>query len=314
MENIMSTKKILVIGSANMDFSMNFYRMPESGETIVDDGGVAYVPGGKGANAAIAFKRLGADSVLCAKLGADIHGQKLYNYYKEIGLNTECVKVDHDNPTGLAVVMRDGEGANRVIVYPGANNYHTTDGIIEAFECNPDALYLGFEIPFQMVVNAAKVAASKEIPIFIDAAPANKEFDLEKLPPVEIFSPNENEAFELTGIMPNSMESSLRAALALSKKVKAKYIVIKQGAKGAFLYDGKRYNTFPAIKTNKIVDTTAAGDAFTAALTLEYLRTGDIREAIKYANAAGAITVSRVGSASSVPTSEEVAEVMAAIQ
>ena len=310
----MSTKKILVIGSANMDFSMNFYKMPESGETIVDDGGVAYIPGGKGANAAIAFKRLGADSVLCAKLGADVHGQKLYNYYKELGLDTSCVKVDHENPTGLAVVMREGDGSNRIIVYPGANNHLTTEGILEAFECNPDAVYLGFEIPFQMAVNAAKIAASKEIPIFIDAAPASKELDLEKLPPVEIFSPNENEAFELTGIMPNSMESSLRAALAISKKVKAKYIVIKQGAKGAFLYDGKRYNTFPAIKTNKVVDTTAAGDAFTAALTLEYLRSGDIREAIKYANAAGAITISRVGAASSVPTAEEVAEVLKAIQ
>ena len=100
----MSTqKRILIIGSANMDFSMNFYKMPERGETLVDDGGVAYIPGGKGANAAIAFKRLGADSVFCAKLGADVHGQKLYNYYKELGLNTSAVKVDHDNPTGLAV-------------------------------------------------------------------------------------------------------------------------------------------------------------------------------------------------------------------
>lgn len=293
---------------------MNFYKMPERGETLVDDGGVAYVPGGKGANAAIAFKRLGAESVLCAKLGADVHGQKLYNYYKELGLNTSSVKVDHDNPTGLAVVMREGDGSNRIIVYPGANNNLTTEGIIEAFECNPDAVYLGFEIPFQMVVNAAKVAASKNIPIFIDAAPANKEYDLEKLPPVEIFSPNETETFEFTGIMPNSMESSLRAALALSRKVKAKYIVIKQGAKGAFLYDGKRYNTFPAIKTAKVVDTTAAGDAFTAALTLEYLRTQDIREAIKYANAAGAIAVSRPGAASSVPTAEEVAMLISSVE
>ena len=307
-------KKILVIGSANMDFSMNFYKMPESGETVVDDGGVAYIPGGKGANAAIAFKRLGADTVFCAKLGADIHGQKLYNYYKDIGLNISAVKVDHDNPTGLAVVMREGDGSNRIIVYPGANNHITNEAIIEAFDCNPDAVYIGFEIPFSAAVSAAKVAAAKGIPIFIDAAPASREYDLEKLPEIEIFSPNEQEVLEYTGIMPSSMESSLRAALALSRKVKAKYIVIKQGAKGAFLYDGKRYNTFPAVKTSKVLDTTAAGDAFTAALTLQYLNTGDIREAIKYANTAGAITVSRVGSASSVPTAEEIAEVIKSIQ
>lgn len=301
------SKKILIIGSANIDFSMNMYKLPEAGETVIDDGGVAYIPGGKGGNAAIAFKRLGAECAFCTKLGADVHGQKLYNYYKEQGLDTSHIKVDHDNPTGLAVVMREGDGTNRIVVYPGANNNITTDNIIEAFECNPDALYLGFEIPFTTVVAAAKVAAAKNIPIFIDAAPANKDYDLEKLPPVEIFSPNETEAYEFTGINPTSMENSLRAALALSRKVKAKNIVIKQGSRGAFLYDGKRYNTFPAVKADKTVDTTAAGDAFTAAMTLEYLRNGgDIKEAIKYGNAAGAITVTRKGASSSIPTKEEV--------
>ena len=301
------SKKILIIGSANIDFSMNVYKLPDAGETIIDDGGVAYIPGGKGGNAAMAFKRLGADCAFCTKLGADIHGQKLYNYYKEQGLDTSHIKVDHDNPTGLAVVMREGDGTNRIVVYPGANANITTDNIVEAFECNPDALYLGFEIPFATVLAAAKVAAAKGIPIFIDAAPANKDYELEKLPPVEVFSPNEAETYEYTGIMPNGMENSLRAALALSRKVKAKNIVIKQGSRGAFLYDGKRYNTFPAVKADKVVDTTAAGDAFTAALTLEYLRNGgDIKAAIKYGNAAGAITVTRKGASSSIPTAEEV--------
>jgi uncharacterized protein (TIGR00297 family) len=146
------SKKILIIGSANIDFSMNMYKLPEAGETLIDDGGVAYVPGGKGANAAIAFKRLGADCTFCTKLGADVHGQKLYNYYKEQGLDTSHIKVDHDNPTGLAVVMREGDGTNRIVVYPGANGHITNDNIIEAFECNPDAVYLGFEIPFATVL------------------------------------------------------------------------------------------------------------------------------------------------------------------
>lgn len=301
------SKKILIIGSANIDLLMNMYKLPDAGETVIDDGGVAYIPGGKGGNAAIAFKRLGAECVFCTKLGADVHGQKLYNFYKEQGLDTSRIKVDHDNPTGLAVVLREGDGTNRIVVYPGANAYLTNENIVEAFDCNPDALYLGFEIPFALVVAAAKVAAAKGIPIFIDAAPANKDYDLEKLPPVEIFSPNETETYEFTGINPTSMENSLRAALALSRKVKAKNIVIKQGSRGAFLYDGKRYNTFPAVKADKTVDTTAAGDAFTAAMTLEYLRNGgDIKTAIKYGNAAGAITITRKGSSSSIPTAEEV--------
>lgn len=286
---------------------MNMYKLPEAGETVADNGGVAYVPGGKGASAAIAFSRLGAESVFCAKLGADIHGQKLYNYYKEIGLNTTYIKVDHDTPTGLAVVIREGDGATRSVVYPGANAQLTTEMILEAFECNPDALYLGFELPYPMVVAAAKVAASKHIPIFVDATSASKELDLELLPPVEVFSPNEKEAEELTGIMPTSMETSLRAALAIARKAKAKNVVIKQGARGAFLYDGKRYNTFPAVRADKIVDTTGAGDAFTAAMVLEYLRNGgDIKEAIKYGNVAAALTISRPGAGSSVPTEEEI--------
>ena len=303
----MSKKRILIIGSSNLDFVMNMYKLPEAGETIVDNGGAAYIPGGKGASAAIAFSRLGAESVFCSKLGADIHGQKLYNYYKEVGLNTGYIKVDHDNPTGLCVVMKEGDGRVRRVVYPGANAQLTTEIILEAFESNPDALYLGFEIPYPMVVAAAKVASSKGIPIFIDATSATKELDLEQLPPVEIFSPNEQEAQELTGILPTSMETSLRAALAIARKTKAKNVVIKQGARGAFLYDGKRYNTFPAVRADKTVDTTSAGDAFTTAMVLEYLRNGgDIKEAIKYGNVAAAITITRPGAGSSIPTEAEI--------
>lgn len=307
----MANKKILVVGSSNMDFSMNISRIPALGETVIDDGGVAYTPGGKGANAAIALKKLGADCAFATKLGADLHGQKLYKYYGDIGIDTKYIKVDHDHPTGLAVVMREGDGGNRIVVYPGANSYLTTDGVLSAFDCEPDAVYIGFEVPFSVALAAAKIAHSKNIPVFVDPAPANKDYDLESLPPVEVFSPNETETFEYTGIMPSTMDASLRAAFALSKRVKAKYIVIKQGARGAYLYDGKRYNTYPAVRGEKVVDTTAAGDTFTAALTLEYLRnSGDIEEAIRFANAAAAIAISRVGASTSVPTSEEVYQLL----
>ena len=302
----MAKKKILLVGSANMDFSMNVFRVPEAGETLLDDGGVAYTPGGKGANSAIAFHKLGAECVFCAKLGADIHGQKLFNYYKDVGINTSYIKVDHDHPTGLSVVIKEADGQNRIVVYPGANSNITTEGILEAFECQPDALYIGFEIPFSVALSAAKIAAARRIPIFVDPAPANKDYALDNLPELEVFSPNETETLEYTGILPNSMETALRACIALSKRVKSKYIVIKQGQRGAFLYDGKRYSTFPAVRVDKTVDTTAAGDAFTAALTLEYLRCGDIREAVKYANVAGALTVTRPGASVSIPTEEEI--------
>ena len=293
-----------------MDLVMNMYKLPERGETLIDDGGVAYIPGGKGANSAVALSKLGAECVFCTKVGADLHGQRLYQLYKDCGINTSFIKVDRDNPTGLAVVMREGDGSNRIVVYPGTNSALTADNVEEAFACDPDAVYIGFEIPFAVALSAAKLAAERDIPIFIDAAPANKEYPLEKLPEVEIFSPNESETLEYTGILPAGADSSLRAALALYKRVKCKYIVIKQGERGCFVYDGKHYFMLPPMRAGQVVDTTAAGDAFTAAMTIEYLRSCDIKAAARYGNAAGAITVTRKGASNSIPTAVEVEQLL----
>ncbi len=289
-----------------MDLSLNVYRVPKAGETVNDNGGVAYVPGGKGANAAVTFSKLGAHTLFCTKLGADLHGQQLFKYYKDLGLDTTYVTVDRDYPTGFAAVIKESDGQNRIILYPGANQHISTDNIADAISSNPDAVFLGFEISFDTVLTAARMAASKGIPIFIDAAPADKKHSLELLPEVEIFSPNETETFEYTGIMPAGADASLRAALALWRRVKCRYVVIKQGSRGACIYDGKHFDMIPAERVDKVVDTTAAGDAFTSAMTLEYLRTGDIKSAVKYGAVAGAITVSRAGASSSVPDAEEI--------
>ena len=303
-------KRILLIGSANMELTMNMYKLPDPGEALIDDAGVAYMPGGKGANGAIALTRLGAQCIFSTKLGADAHGQKLYNYYKEMGIDASHVMVDRDHPTGLSVVMKESDGSVRKIIYPGANSNITTEQIMDAFSCNPDALYLSFEIPYAMAVAAAKVASAKNIPIFVAAGPASKEHALEALPPVEIFCPNEQEAFEYTGVKPSGIQDALHACIALYRRCKCKYVVIKQGSRGAFLYDGKHYDTLPAIRvpgSGKIVDLSGAGDTFTAALTVEYLRNGgNIKRAIAYANAAAAIAITKVGSVASIPTNDEV--------
>lgn len=306
----MEKKKILIVGSANMDLFINMYKMPEKGETLMDDGGVAYMPGGKSANSAVGFARLGSESILCAKVGKDLHGQKLYQYYKELGINTSYIKVDPDNPTGLAVVMRENDGANRIVVYPGANEHLSLDNIADAFSTNPDAVYLGFEIPFSTALACAKMAASRGIPVFVDAAPADKDYPLENLPEVEVFSPNETETLEYTGILPQGADSSLRAALALYRRVKCKYLVIKQGARGAFIYDGKHYFFVPSMRAGTVVDTTGAGDCFTAAMVHEYMRSKDIKGAVKYGIAASAIAVTRRGAAASMPTEAEVLQLL----
>ncbi len=302
-------KRILVIGSANMDLSLNVYRMPERGETLTDNGGVAYTPGGKGANAGVAFRRLGAEVYFMAKLGMDMHGQALYDFYKKEGIDTSAITVDRAEPTGFATVIKENGGHNRIIYYPGANEKMTREEMVRAFDvAKPDALYLGFEISFASALVAATIAEERGVPIFIDAAPANKSFKLESLPPVEIFSPNESETYEYTGIRPDSQESSLRASLALWRRVRCKYVVIKQGERGASIYDGKHFYMVPASPVSEVVDTTAAGDTFTAAMTLKYLITKDIRASVKYGTEASAVTISRWGATTSVPTASEVEE------
>lgn len=301
-------KRVLVIGSSNMDLSLNMYKVPLPGETIVDDGGVAYTPGGKGANTAVALKKLGVDTVFCTKLGADMHGQRLYSYYKEMGLDTSNIKVDRAFSTGFAAIMKEGNGENRIVYYPGANIHITRDNLLEAFSTEPDAVLLGFEISFETALSAAKIAASKGIPVFIDAAPADRKYPLEDLPYSEVFSPNETETLEYTGILPQGADSSLRAALALWKRVKCKYLVIKQGERGAFVYDGKHYNMIPAYRADKVIDTTAAGDAFISALVSEYIESGDIVGAARFGVAAGAVAVSRSGASVSLPTRQEIIE------
>lgn len=301
------SKRVLVVSSANMDFVMNMKSMPLAGQTVIEDGTYSFTPGGKGANSAVAFQRLGADCVFCARLGSDSNGTQLEEIYRSEGICTDYISLDDNNPTGFAAIMVEANGSNRIVVYPGANLAITHGDIDRAFESNPDALYMQFEICYDSVIYAANKAYEKGIPVFIDAGPAKKDFLFEKLPPLEVFSPNETETLTLTGINPDSKENCLRAAKALSQTVKAKYYVIKLGERGAYVWDGETHFIAPSLKI-KAVDSTAAGDAFTAALTLEYLNTIDIKAAAAFANAVGALTVSRAGAYTSIPTRAQVGQ------
>ena len=302
----MNTQRILVISSANIDFVQRMRRMPYSGETVIENElNYAYIPGGKGANSAIAFARFGADTVFACKLGRDANAKRLRAIYEREGIDTRYILEDADTPTGLASILVEDNGKNRIIVYPGANMTMTPDDIEESFNCYPDAVYMQLEIPDEAVLEAARRANEAGIPLFIDAGPARLDFPLNKLGKVEVFSPNESECRIFTGITPNSDESCLRAAIKLSSIIDAKYIVIKLGGRGAFVYDGKFSHIVPTIPVN-VVDTTAAGDTFTAALVHFYLQGMDILDATHMGHCAAAIGVSRPGAYTSIPTKEEV--------
>ena len=166
-------------------------------------------------------------------------------------------------------------------------------------------MYLQFEVAEEAVVEACRLAAERGIPVFVDAGPARCDYPLDKLGAVEIFSPNETECRVFTGIDPVDEESCLRAAIRLRGKVNAKYIVIKMGSKGAFMFDGQEYFVYPA-ENVFAVDTTAAGDVFTAVMTYSYVQNGNIHSAIRMANVAAAISVTRDGASTSVPTLADV--------
>ena len=294
-------KRILTVSSANMDFVMSVSKIPQGGETQLESGTYQFVPGGKGANSAVAVRRLGGDSVFCCRLGKDANGSIMHNIYKKEGLDTRFIVVDSETVTGLGAIMVEPNGQNRIILFPGANVRLTKEDIDASFICRPDALLMQLEITQDAVMHAAWTANEKNIPIILDAGPANRDFPLADLPPLEIFSPNETETEIFTGINPTNPDNCLRAAMALQKLVTAKYYVIKLGGRGCYIYDGKYYHCLPAYGVNA-VDTTAAGDAFTAALTLEYLRSGDIVRAGRYANVVGALAVSKKGALPSLPT------------
>lgn len=302
-------KRILVVSSANMDFVMKVSKLPDAGQTVIERQSYSYVPGGKGANSALALARLGADSIFCARLGYDANGKKLKELYDSNGIDTRFLKLDRMNPTGLASIIVEDSGANRIVVYPGANDHLAEEDVEDAMTCLPDAVFMQFEIPEEAAIAAAKFASKRKIPVFVDAGPARADTPLEKLPPLEVISPNETETEALTGIFPNDSANCLKAANELLKRVESKYVVIKLGGRGAYIHDGKYSQLIPAIET-EVVDTTAAGDAFTAALTLEYLNTHDIVKSVKYANAVGAMVVSKAGASTSLPTAAQVDEFM----
>ncbi len=302
-------KRILVAGSSSIDFRLATPYIPAPGETMLSAGRYNFAPAGKGANAAAAAAALGADAVFCSRVGDDAYGDRLIELFKERGIDTRYVKVDKTEQTGLNVVMVEKSGSNRVISYSGANAKISDTDIESAITCYPDGVLVQFELREEAVIAAAHHAAYDDIPLFVDAGPLKNDFPIEKLEKIEVFSPNEQETEILTGIRPNSLENCLRASIKLCNRVDIKYVVLKLGNRGCYVYDGKYCDLISPVEVN-VVDKTAAGDVFTAALTTEYLRTGDILASARFANAAGALTVSKSGAISSIPTLDEVRNAM----
>lgn len=295
--------KILVVGSINMDFILQMERVPHRGETIL---GKDYklAPGGKGANQAVAASRLDGQVTFVGRVGEDSNGKRLMTQLEEEDIDINYICVDTTSNTGLAVIMLEDSGDNRIVVYSGANMNIAMENVEKAFEKDYDAVLLQLEIADDIVLGTFKLAKEKGIPVVLDTAPA-RSIPLNEFKGIDIISPNETEATALTGIEVNSFQSARQAAKVLQSLCDPKYVVIKMGSKGAMAFDCCNFLHIPAYNVD-VVDTTAAGDAFTAAMAVEYIRSGDIKQAVEFANAVGALTVTKLGAQPSLPTRREV--------
>jgi len=260
------------------------------------------VAGGKGANQAVAIARLGATATFVGKTGTDSEGETLRARLCAEGVRTEFVSCCASAPTGLAVITVDDRGGNSIVVIPGANSLVTGEDVQIALRAGwYDALLLQFEIPPQTVMAACRLAQAQGVPIVLDAGPA-QEFPLEQLRGVHILTPNETETLALTGIDPDTPRAAQTATGILLRRSRANAVVLKLGGRGALLCsrDGSCEH-MPAYAIDA-VDTTAAGDAFTAAMTVEYVQSGDLRKAVMRGNAAGALAAMNLGAQPSLPT------------
>lgn len=297
--------RILVIGSINMDVVLRAEKFPAPGETVVGTD-LSLIPGGKGANQAVALSRLGASASLLGCVGKDPWGEELIEKLEENGVDTVNVTSDESLPTGNATIIVDSEGENRIVLIAGANDA-LRPGLVDAAldaESSCDAILLQLEIPLRTVYHAISTGAARGIPVILDAGPP-RAVPLEKLRGVTVLSPNESETEALTGIRPGDLDSAGKAAALLEESTGANEVVLKLGERGALFKDNGRYELAEAHQV-EVVDTTAAGDSFTAALALEHSRGAGIAKAVRRALAAGALAVTRLGAQPSLPTAEEV--------
>ena len=292
-----------VMGSINMDFIMTMTRMPECGENIVGQS-YGYANGGKGANQASALAKLGANTKMLGKVADDANGKTLLANLYTKGVDVSAVSTS-GTQTGLAVIMLDESGKNRIVVYEGANAEVRPSDVMQGINDELDLLLVQFETNEETVVECINAANKEGIVTVVDCGPA-KNFALEKMPGATIVTPNESETKALTGIYPDTDDNILAASKLLEQRSKAEYIVLKLGERGCSIWDGKELKILPAYKNN-VVDTTAAGDCFTAAMALEYVRSKDIYAACDMGNKAGSIAVSRMGADCSMPSLEDLA-------
>ena len=302
------TPRVTIVGSLNMDLVVRAPRFPQPGETLIGSD-FTTVPGGKGANQAVAAGRLGAQASMIGRVGSDDYADALLHDLAASGVDYTFVVRDAQHATGVALIVVDKAGQNSIVVASGANSQLSPADVAAAAATigEADALILQLESPLETVIRAAQVAHAHGVTVILNPAPART------LPPsllslVDVLIPNETEAMLLTG-MPVGGQSELAAAAKRLRDQGVGTVILTLGEQGALLADEDPARLVPAFNVT-VIDTTAAGDAFVAGFAVASADGQPLDEAVRWGNAAGALAASRFGAQPSLPTRREVEQLL----
>ena len=300
----MTTPSIIVVGSSNTDMIIKLDRIPRPGETILG-GEFVTAAGGKGANQAVGAARAGGKVSFIVRVGRDMFGDQAVAGFKKEGINTDHVSRDPSKPSGVALIFVAKDGENSIAVAGGANGGLSPADVDKAKKIFAGAglLVMQLETPLNTVQAAADLAVKAGVGVVLNPAPA-RVLPGKLLKMISIITPNETEAELLTGIKVDSDAAASKAAdKLLARGVKT--VIITLGSRGAFVAGGGVRKLVPGFKV-KAVDTTAAGDTFNGALAVALVEGKTLEDAVRFANAAAAISVTRLGAQTSVPTRREI--------
>jgi ribokinase len=302
---------IVVVGSLNMDLVVPVPRFPAAGETLLG-GDYARHPGGKGANQAVAAARAGGQVAMVGRVGADAFGDTLLRGLGDDGIDTAGVVAVHDTPTGVAFISIDASAQNTIIVAPGANARLAPEDLRSEPFAGAEVVLLQLEVPLATVLRAARLGREAGARVLLNLAPA-RPLSPAQLADVDLLVVNETEAATLLGRHERDVASDpTRTAEALTTLVPA--AVLTLGAAGAAWAEasgggGAVSGLVPGF-TVEAVDTTAAGDAFAGALAVRLAAGVPLADAVRFANAAGALAATRPGAQPSLPTAEAIARLL----
>jgi ribokinase len=300
-------KKILVIGSTNADLIAGVDRFPVAGETLTGNFFLQAM-GGKGANQAMAAQRLGGKVKFVTCVGDDSNGLSAMNYYRENGLDISASLVVKDAPTGTAMILVNGDGENCIIITPGANERLSPEYLARLEDDIRSASFvvIQMEIPYSTIEAICGLARKYSTPLLLNVSPARKVgTDILKL--VDILVVNETEVEMISGKTIGTVgeEAVMDSLLAIGVGT----VVLTLGDKGSMTKDNKNTYVVPAFNVSA-VDTTAAGDTFCGALVAQLSNGVLLKDALKFATAASALCVTRLGAQPSIPSESDVINFM----